>query len=393
MFHGRCLLALAALAGCTDDPAELEEGEGVAALGGGTHDAGAITLRTIANHRNGLDTPRDLAFNPDAQGELWIVNQADDSVTLVTGLGTANPAAEHRVDPFALHFMEEVSSIAFGAATWSGSDALTFGTCQESRNTYNDSYEPDDFMGPTLWSADPDVFASSNEDAIAYLTDLYGFYTDLGSHLDMLHESPLCMGIAWQHDNAYWVFDGHNDDIVRYDFAEDHDVGWDDHSDGIIGRVTDLDVARVEGVPSHMDFDPRSGLLFVADTGNNRILALDPNTGSAGKDLARTEPGVDHHELDGVSFGVAIDGGQVEGMTLPSGLEFVEDLMLVTDHQTGTIFAFQVEGDDPASVEVTLVDWVETGRAGAIMGIAAETLDELYFVDATKNELVRVTAK
>ena len=24
----------------------------------------------------------------------------------------------------------------------------------------------------------------------------------------MQHESPLCVGIAWDHDKVYWVFDG-----------------------------------------------------------------------------------------------------------------------------------------------------------------------------------------
>ena len=31
---------------------------------------------------------------------------------------------------------------------------------------------------------------------------------DLGSHLDMLHNTPLCMGIAHEAANRYWVFGG-----------------------------------------------------------------------------------------------------------------------------------------------------------------------------------------
>src|SRR5690606_29829533 len=108
---------------------------------------------------------------------------------------------EHRIDGYALHFMEEVSSISFGAKNFDGD--YTFGTCQESANTYNDQYEANYFMGPALWSAHPDVFAMSNP---------YG----LGAHLDMLHESPYCMGIAHEVDNVYWVFDGYNSRLVRY---------------------------------------------------------------------------------------------------------------------------------------------------------------------------------
>ena len=48
------------------------------------------------------------------------------------------------------------------------------------------------------------------------------------THYDMLHESPLCMGIA--HDpevatpfgNVYWAFDGLNGTLMRYDFQEPH---------------------------------------------------------------------------------------------------------------------------------------------------------------------------
>src|SRR5690606_3474583 len=102
-----------------------------------------------------------------------------------------------------------------------------------------------DFMGPTLWSADLDIYAQTNPAAVDFL----GF--DLGSHLDMLHESPLCMGIAWVSDNVYFTFDGLTGSISRYDFVEDHGAGFDDHSDGIVERFVDAGVSRVEGVPSH----------------------------------------------------------------------------------------------------------------------------------------------
>ena len=59
----------------------------------------------------------------------------------------------------------------------------------ESRNTYNDQGLGDDFMGPTLWTSDPEIFGY-NPDAVEYLSDLFGMPVDLGSHIDMLHESP-----------------------------------------------------------------------------------------------------------------------------------------------------------------------------------------------------------
>lgn len=392
------VLSLFCLVSCGSDDGKdgSEEGAeqvGVAALGGGTHDLDSVDAQTIAGEDEGLDVPRDLAFNPANPGELWVVNRTDDSASIFTDVGTSDQEHDHRIDPFAMHFMEEVSSISFGAATYANSDALTFGTCQESRNTYNDDYPANDFMGPTLWSADLDIFATTNEEAVEYLTDLFGFYTDLGSHLDMLHESPLCMGIAWETENVYWVFDGSDGSLVRYDFAEDHDIGFDDHSDGIIGRVDGINIGYVADVPSHMDIDPATGLLYVADTGNNRIIVVDPSTGERGDTLRKVEPGTDHHAIVDVEFDSLLIGREVDGMEQPSGLEVVDGHLLVTDHQTGMLFAFELSGASVEEASAELVDWVDTGRAGGIMGVDAPSLDEIWFVDAAENELVRLTAK
>jgi hypothetical protein len=376
----RSMVLVMVLAGCGEKDGGGGGSTGLAALGGGSHSVDKVTVTEIATSEDGLDVPRDLEFNPDVEGELWIVNRADDSVTIVFDAGTDAQDSTHIVDPFALHFMEEVSSISFGAATFAGSDSLTFGTCQESRNTYNDNYAPNDFMGPTLWSADLSIFGESNPAAVDYLSDLFGFYADLGSHLDMLHESPLCMGIAWETENVYWVFDGSDGTIVRYDFAEDHDVGYDDHSDGVVSRYIEAEVSRVEDVPSHMDIDHATGLLYVADTGNNRIMVLDTATGEEGDRLAPSEPGVDHHEMEGVTWTTLIDGAE-HGMGLPSGLTLVGDYLLVTDYATGNIFAFDLEGN--------LVDWLATGLEG-IMGVDARSIDDIWVVDAATDRVLRI---
>lgn len=383
-------LMLVSLCSCVED---VDLPTGIAALGGSSHSMDNVNEDRVGGVADGLNVPRDLAFNPQNPGELWVVNRSDDSASIFFGAGTNEQVSAHRIDPYAMHFMEEVSSISFGAATHSASDSLTFGTCQESRNTYNGQAEPNDFMGPTLWSADLDIFGRSNPEAVEYLSDLYGFYTDLGSHLDMLHQSPLCMGIAWETENVYWVFDGADNRIVRYDFVKDHGVGFDDHSDGIIGRVNGAELARVEDVPSHMDIDPSTGLLYVADTGNNRVLIVDTTTGERGGVLPSVEPGVDHHTLENVDVTMIIDGSGVEGMAQPSGLEVVDGHLLITDHETGYILAFELSGAGTASASADLVDWVDTGRAGGIMGIDAPSLDEIWFVDAAADELIRLTAK
>jgi len=367
--------------GDTGDTGEAEP-SGIAALGALSHDLSTVTVTVVAEKPDGLRTPRDLAFNPDVEGELWVVNRANDSATIFSNVGEGDQSSDMRTDPYGFHFLEEVSSIAMGGVTFADSTARTFGTCHESRNTYNDRARPNDFMGPTLWSADHDIFGESNPDAVEYLSDLWDTFVDLGSHLDMLHESPYCMGIAWETENVYWVYDGYNETIARYDFVEDHHIGYDDHSDGIIGKVGELSVTRLEDVPSHMEVDHETGMLYAVDTGNNRVLVLDTQTGDKGDRLGVTEPGTDHHVLDNVTYSTFIDGSEVDGMSAPSGLDLVDGHMLLTDFETGRILAFDMDGQ--------LVDWVDTGRADGIMGIEARSLDDIWFVDGAADELVRI---
>jgi hypothetical protein len=376
------------IGGCGDDDKDDDDDDdevvvtGIAALGGETHELDGVQMTIVGDSGDGLDVPRDLAFNPDEPDQLWVVNRADDSATIFTDVGLDDQDSDHRIDPYAFHFMEEVSSIAMGAVTFAGSDARTFGTCQESLNTYNGQGEENDFMGPTLWTADLDLFAESNPDAVEYLSELFGFRVDLGSHLDMLHESPLCMGIAWETENVYWVFEGDEGRIARYDFQEDHHMGFDDHTDGIVARYMGLQVLRVEDVPSHMEMDRETGLLYIADTGKNRIVVLDTATGTEGRSLRANEPGVDKYEMDDADYWKLIDGDDVDGMSAPSGLAIVDGHILITDFESGRIFAFTLEGE--------LVDWADTGRGGGIMGIEARSLDDIWFVDGAADELVRL---
>ncbi|MCB9541557.1 MAG: hypothetical protein H6703_03810 [Myxococcales bacterium] len=168
-------------------------------LGNGRHTADAVVIDVIATAADGLDVPRDLDFNPWAAApELWIVNRADDSTTTIFDPGTPDQMAIHLIDPYALHFMEEVSSIDFGQEG-------TFGTCQESRNTYNGQGQPNDFMGPTLWPSDMNVYARSNPEAVAFL----GFDPRLAPR----HAAPVAAvhgDRVAERDNVYWVFEGHD---------------------------------------------------------------------------------------------------------------------------------------------------------------------------------------
>ena len=321
-------------------------------------------------------------MNPGADGELWVINSPDDSVTIFTDAGTSAQVSEHIIDPFAMHFMDAPSSIAFGAPLFAATTSYNFATCQESENTYDEQYEADQFMGPTLWTSDRDIFGESNPEAVSYLTSLFGFYTDLGSHIDMLHESPLCMGIAHDRDNVYWVFDGYNRSIYRYDFQDDHGVGWDDHNDGIMARYVQGEVGYEPNIPSHLILDQESRLLYIADTANNRIAVLDTETGTRGNNLFGMEPRTDHYQVDDASLWTLIEGADV-GLEAPSGIALAGDFLFVTDNATAQIVAFNKLGEE--------VDRLRTGLGeGALMGIYAVDIEDLWIVDAVGNRVLRI---
>lgn len=338
--------------------------DGHPALGCGTGD---VTVDVIGTRRQGLNTPRDLAFDPENPNRLWVVNRADDSTSIWLDVTDPDGEVIHRRDPFAEHFMEEVSSIAFGAPG-------TFGTCQESDNRYNNQAAPNGFMGPSLWSSDLEVYGFSNPEAVR----AQGF--DLGSHLDMLHESPFCMGIEWSHDNAYWIFEGNTSSLMLADFKVDHGVGWDDHSDGVMMRYVEGEVERVPNVPSHLVLDRDSGMLYIADSGNGRVGRFDTNIEGRVQRWLSVEPGT--------RLGRVQDAGEVDtfvdAVTTPSGLALHGGLLFVSDNATSEISAWTMTGEhvDTLSLDVA---------PGGLMGIEFGPDGALYAVDATADQLLRIS--
>ncbi len=369
-----CLLLPITLVACNGETAEEEvELPGLAVLGNQSNNLDKVQIDVIATADDKLDVPRDLAFDPEIPDRLWVVNEADDSVTIVFDAGLDTQSTEHLIDPYALHFMDGVSSIAFGQPG-------TFGTCQDSRNTYNNpNGNPNDFMGPTLWSSDLDVFATSNQEAIDYLSDLFNTYVDLGSHLDMQHETPMCTGIAWERDNRYWTFDGLNKTIDMVDFNEDHGVGYDDHSDGVTAQYDSGGISYTDGLSNHMVFDQDTAMVYISDPGNGRVMVLDTTAGTQGSDLSINEPRTEHYEMDGVAATEFITG-----LNTPTGLAIQSGLLYVGDYKTGTIYAFDLDSGEQ-------VDSLAIGRA--VMGITAPYPDELWLTDTIANEVIRITPK
>jgi hypothetical protein len=330
---------------------------------GTTQTPAGVKVEQLAG-KSWLNKPTDLAFDPEQPDVLWIANRGDDSFVIFEDPGSDDPVVHKFVD-YNHHFAEEVSAIAF-------SDIGTFGTAQESNNTYNGLAQADNFMGPTLWSSDLDLFYEHNETNPG------------GPHLDMLHGSTFLVGIAAAGQNTFYVFNGGDGGVDFYDFKEPHVPGGDDHSDGIKRRLFEGVLARVPGAPGHMELDPATGILYVADTGNGRIVRVYTDTGEQGGNIfPNFDPGTTFHAWEGTQWDVlplSSDGI----LEQPGGLALHRGLLWVADFATGIIHAFTLSG--------THLGQLDTGRGEAsVAGLTFDDQGRLLFVDTLRHNLVRIS--
>jgi hypothetical protein len=322
--------------------------------------AASVTFTTIYKPGAAMK-PTDLAFGDN--DELWIVGYGDNSLHRGTGILSDTPAFKRILDPAAGHFMLKPPGIAFGTPGF-------FGTCGDNLNERGGGDGASQFfMGPALFDTDPAILGVRTSGG-------------LGSHVDMLHNTPLCRGIAHEKANIFWVFNGLDHSLDKYNFNKPHEPGGDDHSDGEIYRYAMGKVKGVEdGTPSHVFFDASDSFLYVADTGNARIVKLDTTKGTKGASLARqNEPLADEGVMDGTSVEEVVAAGT---LTKPSGLEIYNDLLYVTDTATSTFHVFDKTGKALRSLETGL-------PAGSLAGMAFGPDEKLYFTDKVAGTIVRI---
>ena len=364
MIRSTALVSVLALA-CTGDEASDDTGEaapqvGLELFGFGDHTADGVDVAVVATADDGLARPMDLAFNPRSPEQLWVVNQNTNGMTLVVDVGTDAQSSDFFTSLGSDHFCIAPSAIAF-------SDFGNFGTAQDTDDLTQGNLTPADFMGPVLWDDNLDVFDAGH-----------------GSHLDMLHNSPLGGGMAWDEGNAYWYFDGYHESITWYDFRDDHGYGGADHSDGVVRRYVEGEVSRYEGVPSHMDYDYANERLYIADTANSRIAVLQTDTGTEGRIIGPNYDGTSQRMMDGAVLTTVYDGSGPEyGVREPAGLDLHDGILYVSDFASGRLLAFTTEGE--------LLDWMDLGRGPeSLAGLEIGPDGALYVTDVATNEILRI---
>jgi hypothetical protein len=318
----------------------------------------------IAGPAQNISHPRDLDFHPNLnRSELWVIlKSTENSGGLTVKISDAGRESQSELlqqDGNAWHFMSLPTGIAF-------SENENFATSPGVYDANHDGGMP--FTGPTLWSSDPLIYAQESGGN--------------GSHLDMLHESPYSMGIAHEVDNKFWVTCGDHNEIMSYDFQEDHGPGNSDHSDGIIYKyhLPGYDEDPTQEIPDHLVFDKNTGWLYVCNSQQNRVVRINTATGTPGMEEVPSEPVAIYQHMDDFEWEVYIDAG----LNAPTGIDIVEDRMIVSNYNSGDILLYDISTEEPV-----LLTTVSTGQAG-IMGIKVGPDGLIWYVNSITDQVMRV---
>jgi len=314
-------------------------------------------LDEIVGPGDQVNRPTDLDFHPVLSNmELWVTNKGTEasggSTVTIFNAGQEDQSSIWKQDGNAWHFMSLPTGMAFSQnGNWANSPGV-----------YDANHNGGDaFTGPSLWSSDMNIYAEDSGGN--------------GSHLDMCHASPECQGIAAEVDNVFWVFDGYTNDIVRYDFRDDHGPGNDYHGDAIIRRYSDDAVAKdpQEEIVSHLVLDKELHWLYVVDHGNARVFRIDINTGSdegGTPNYDSPESYSEYSEYTGYTQELVIDG-----LNKPAGIDIIDDRMILTDYDSGEILIYDI-----SSLPAQLMHTIPTGLS-SLQGVKIGPDGRIYFVD------------
>ena len=332
-------------------------------IGFGDGSASSVTLTELHSTGAGSE-PVDLAFHPQRTDELWVVGYADDSVTVGIGVSGEGAKWTRVVDPDAMHFMHKPPALAMGTSD-------RWATCGDNDNTDSGGGDGSaaNFMGPALFSTDLSIMGKATPGG-------------LGSHEDMLHNTPFCRGIAHQVKNTFWAFNSLDKSLDKYNFNSDHGPGQEDHSDGEIYRYAQGQVKGADdSTPSQLAFDAGDGFLYVADTGNQRVVRLDTTKGVKGARLPRQmEPLKGNAIMKDTAVEVVVPPGTLKK---PSGIRVRNDLVYVTDTATSTFYVFDKAGAEIRHLATDL-------KPGSLAGFTFGSDSKVYFTDRTRNRVLRI---
>ncbi|TXI15469.1 MAG: hypothetical protein E6Q66_03090 [Pedobacter sp.] len=352
------------------------------------------TFTTISKSTDQLDHPCDLDFNPQNPGQLWVTTMGQSGATvrniirpgdvvIYTNPGQSSQSSQSIPEMMKQHFIGNPTAISFAREQVNApigaplnpapTDPTIPSRAQELTTVFAMSNDNDicpEGLGPTLWTADLSIY-----DPMA------------NNHLDMLHNSPYSLGIEADSEYAFWTYSGFDGCVVRFNFLNPHVPGGSYHAGGEINKYPEVQLTKFNrpgNVPAHLVKDKATGWLYIVDGVGKQILRMNTQTGtrSANTDGGQNDPFPNPATQYTKTTGVTWEVFNNQNLQKPCGIELVGNILYVTDNATGEIIAYNKN----TKKELARVN---TGKPG-IMGIKADNNGQLWYVNGTTNEVVRV---
>jgi DNA-binding beta-propeller fold protein YncE len=126
-----------------------------------------------------------------------------------------------------------------------------------------------------------------------------------------------------------------------------------------------------------MEFDHATGMLYVADTGGDRVMRLDTATGVSAGPLPNNWDGASEYTgWEGADWQVF-----AQGLAVPSGVALHEGRLFVSENGSGDIVAFDLDGNELGRMSTP---------ATSLMGITIGPDGKLWYADPGATEIVRI---
>lgn len=290
----------------------------------------------------------DIKFHPLSTNEIWLSDKESDRfVVLEIDNKQKLVRGKHLRDRHPYHYMDQISGFDFGGNT------SFVATCQGSLNTYDGRMVANNFQGPTLYDTDPKWLVSHMNEHLTCGSDgLYGIRGDpvecYLTHHDMLHEAPMCMGIAFDPEtkspfhHVYWAFAGKDRHLVRFDFEKPHGPGSMDHALASVRRYPEVELTHDPEVPGHMHVDHEHRQMYIADTGKNRVLVFDLESSEYREDARVEYPVFSSQEptFEYSIWGCSDFSEFARDLKRPSGVVVTNTTVYISEYDTGKIHAY-----------------------------------------------------
>tara|TARA_B100001113_G_C20828423_1_gene499928 strand:- start:58 stop:639 length:582 start_codon:yes stop_codon:yes gene_type:complete len=132
-----------------------------------------------------------------------------------------------------------------------------------------------------------------------------------------------------------------------------------------------------------MVLDHSNDMLYICDTGNQRIIRMNINEGEIGSELDPYGENIEgYYSMIGADFETVIDSGLVS----PTGIDIYNTFLLVSDYSNGEILIYDLEPTN----QFQLIHRLETHIIDDIMSIKIGPDGTIWFVSTDANELYQI---